>query len=140
MHALERNEPGQATSLATALTRAFPLMPRRGMLVVLSDFFDDPAAIVTALNPYVHRGFSIYLFHVLAPEELELEDRGLVAFLDLESRRRVVAHTEHLRSKYREAMQDHIQNLRRLAVRRRIDYTVARTDTHYFTLFDRLTR
>lgn len=140
MNTLERNEPGQPTSLATALTRAFPLMPRRGMLVILSDFFDDPGAILTALNPYVHRGFSIHLFHVLAPEELDLEDRGLVAFHDLETRQRVVAHTDHLRTKYREAMQAHIQNLRQLAVRRRIDYTVARTDTHYFALFDKLTR
>ncbi len=138
MHALERNQPGGRTSLAAALRRSFPLLKRKGTLVILSDFFDDPAAIFAALNPYLHRGFKVHLFHVLTPEELQLDARGLAAFVDLETRRRVVAHTDSIRRAYQEAMREHIAHLRELAVRRNVDYVVARTDTHYFRLFDRL--
>ena len=140
MHALERNAPGSRTALAEALRRTLPLLHRRGVVVVISDFFDDPAAIFDAFSPYVHRGFTLFLFHVLAPEELDLEDRGLVAFLDLETGQRVTAHTDTLRAAYRAAMDTHIRNLRDLARRRRIDYTVARTDTPYVSLFDRFER
>ncbi len=140
MHALENNRPGNRTSTAAALRRAHPLLKRKGTLIVISDFFDNPAAIFTALNPYLHRGFRVHLFHVLAPEEIELEDRGLRTFMDLETGQRVIAHSTGLRTAYRQAIQDHIQSLRQLARRRNVDYALARTDTHYFTLFEHLTQ
>ncbi|MFC1461232.1 DUF58 domain-containing protein [Verrucomicrobiota bacterium] len=139
LHALEENYAGNRTSAAEALRRSFPLLKRRGTLIVISDFFDDPAAIFSALSPYLHRGFRIHLFHVLAPEEIDIEDKGLITFLDMETRQRVIAHTDNLRKAYRQAMQQHINNLRELSVRREVDYSVARTDTHYFKLFDKLT-
>ena len=140
MHALEENRPGNETSVAEALRRSYPLLRRRGTVIIISDFFDDAAAIFSALSPYLHRGFRIHLFHVLAPEEIELERRGLLTFVDLETGRRIVAHTENLQGAYRDAMQKHIASLRELAVRRRVDYMLARTDTHYFKLFDKLTQ
>lgn len=138
MHILENNRPGKPTSVAAALRAAHPLLKRKGALIVISDFLDDPAELFTALNPYLHRGFKVHLFHILAPEELDLEQRGLVTFVDMENGSRVVAHTERLRLAYRAAMDDLIANLRELSSRRRVDYTPARTDTHFFELFDRL--
>jgi len=140
LHALESNYAGNETSVSTALIKSHPLLKRKGSLIVISDFFDDPAAIFSALSPYLHRGFRIHLFHILAPEEMELESRGLALFEDMETSRRVVAHTDDLRIPYRKAIQAHINSLRELAVRRNIEYVVARTDTHYFNLFDSLAR
>jgi len=137
LNLLERNAPGEATSLAASLRTAFPLLKRRGILVVVSDFFDDPAAIFEAFAPYLHRGFKIYLFHVLTPAELELPEQGLVAYRDLESGQRVTAHAADVRDGYRQALDRHIQALRDWATRRSIDYTVARTDTHFHRLFER---
>ena len=140
LNRLERNAPGNRTSIATALRKAFPLLRQRGALIVVSDFFADPAATFEALSPYLHRGFKVSLFHVLAPEELELPGRGLLAFIDMETGSRVVAHTDSLRRRYAETMQAHIGGLRELAVRRGVAYTVARTDTPFYHLFDALTR
>jgi uncharacterized protein (DUF58 family) len=138
LHALEQNKPGGQTSIAEALRRSFPLLKRKGTVVVISDFLDDPAAIFAALAPYLHRGFRVHLFHILAPEELDLESRGLTTFVDMETQQRVIAHTEALRRDYRDAMAGHINGLRALAVRRSVDYVMTRTDTHYFELFDHL--
>ena len=137
LNLLERNAPGEATSLAASLRTAFPLLKRRGILVVVSDFFDDPAAIFEAFAPYLHRGFKIYLFHVLTPAELDLPEQGLVAYRDLESGQRVTAHAADVRDGYRQALDRHIRALRDWATRRSIDYTVARTDTHFHRLFER---
>jgi uncharacterized protein (DUF58 family) len=140
MHALETNQPGNRTSIAEALRRSFPLLKRKGTLIVVSDFFDSPAEVFAALSPYLHRGIRVFLFHVLTPEEIDLEDRGLATFLDMESGQRVIAHTANIRQLYRKAIQDHMTGLRQLAVRRRVEYVMARTDTHYFQLFERLTQ
>lgn len=139
MNALERNRPGNETSVSEALKRSYPLLKRKGTLIVISDFFDDAASIFAALSPYLHRGFRVHLFHVLTPEEVELEERGLVTFVDMENGERLAAHTADLREEYRLAMQRHTESLRKLAARRGVDYVLARTDTHYFNLFEHLT-
>jgi len=61
-----------------------------------------------------------------------------VTFVDMESGSRVVAHTERLRVAYRRAMDAQIAGLRELSNRRQVRYTPARTDSHFFDLFDRL--
>lgn len=139
MHALETNYPGNRTAISEALRRSYPLLKRKGSLIVISDFFDDPAAVFSSLSPYLHRGFKIHLFHILTPEEMELADKGLTAFVDMETGKKVIAHTETLRKAYRQAITQHITGLRELAARRNITYMTARTDTHYFNLFDVLT-
>ena len=136
LNELEANRPGKQTSLSATLKKIFPLFRQRGSLVILSDFLDDPGAIFEALAAYLHRGFRVYLFHIASPEELEIQDRGLISFLDLETQRRVVTHTRDLKKSYGEAMQAHIRNLRSLARQRQVHHQLARTDTHYFQLFD----
>ena len=140
LNALERNQPGSKTSLAHALRRSYPLLKRKGTIVVVSDFFDDAAAIFEALNPYLHRGFRIHLFHVLDPAELDLDDKGLVRFRDLETAQQLTAHTDNIRKLYRDAIGEHIGSLRALARRRGVDYVMVPTATHYFKLFDHLVK
>lgn len=138
--ALEGASAGGQTSLASALRRSFPLLKRRGTLIVVSDFFDNPADIFSALNPYLHRGFSVYLFHVLDPEELELPPSGLAAYEDMETGERMISHSSGLIRPYREAIRSHIDKLRELSVRRRIQYDLARTDQSFYKLFDRFVK
>lgn len=138
MTALEDNKPGKRTRISEALKRSLPLLKRKGTLIVISDFFDDAAAIFEALNPYLHRGFRVHLFHVLAPGEMELDRRGMVTFIDMETEQRLIADADLLRVGYRRELQQHINALRELSARRGVDYALARTDTHYFTLFDHL--
>ena len=136
--ALERNTPGKETSVAAALTKAAPLLTRKGILVVVSDFFDTPAEIFLALSPYLHRGFRVHLFHLLTPGELDLELRGLTTYRDLETSTRLIAHPSALKERYKEAIDQHIASLRRLAQRRSVDYSLHSTDSHFFRLFDKL--
>lgn len=67
LNTLEHNQPGSGTSLTEMLARAHPLLKRKGMIVLISDFFCDPTELFRALNPYLHRGFRVQLFHILDP-------------------------------------------------------------------------
>lgn len=136
--ALEHNEPGNPTSLPEALTRAHPLIKRKGTLIVISDFFQKPESIFKALNPYLHRGFRIHLFHVLDPAELDLSNRGLVRFVDMESSHQLTAHTDSIQEAWRQELKSHCQTLRRLSAGRQVDYCLALTTENWFKLFDRL--
>ncbi len=138
LNLLERNEPRGQTSLAAALSRAALQLRRRGTVVVLSDFYEDPAAIFTALSSFLHRGFRIHLFHLLSPEEMELQDSALARYEDLETGSRLTVHPRTIARSYREAMATHIGRLRALSAQRGIDYFVSRTDGTFWPLFDRV--
>ena len=138
LNTLETNQPGSGTSIVETLARARPLLRRKGTLVILSDFFDDPVALFRALNPYLHRGFRIHLFHILDPAEIQLEDRGLSRFTDMESGAQLTAHPQTIRDAWNRELLAHSRALRSLAASRSADYALASTADSYFSLFDRL--
>ncbi len=139
LSSLERNVPRGPTSLAVALQRAALQIRRRGSVIVLSDFYDDPAAIFTALNPFIHRGFRVHLFHLLSPEEFDLGEGTLSRYEDMESDEHLTLHPRSIAESYRETLNTHITRLRTLSAQRQLDYTVARTDGSFWPLFDRIT-
>jgi len=138
--ALEAAEPGRRTATGEALRRTFPLLKRKGTVIILSDLLDDPAALFHGLNPYLHRGFPVHLVQILTPSELELDARGLTAYVDPETGTRVVAHPTEVAAGYRDAMAAHIRAVRGLAARRNVDHTLARTDGDLYGLLDRILR
>jgi len=135
---LERNEPKGPTSTAAALQRASIQLPRRGTLIVLSDFYEDPAALFSALNSFIHRGFRIHLLHVLSPEEWDLGDGVLARYEDLETNEHLTLHPKALAEVYRDTLHTHLTRLRTLAAQRQVDYAVVRTDGSFWPLFDRI--
>lgn len=136
--ALEGNAPGGETSLAVALDAARQQLKRRGTVVILSDFYEEPAAVFRALNEFVHRGFRVHLFHLLSPEEMAMDEGVLSRFEDLETRETVTALPKAIAAGYREALQTHIARFRTFAAQRQMDYGVCRTDGSFWPLFDRI--
>jgi uncharacterized protein (DUF58 family) len=135
---LESNTSRGETSLAAALQRAAAQIRRRGTVVILSDFYDDPASVFAALNPFIHRGFRIHLFHLLTPEEWDIGEGTLARYEDLETSDVLTLHPKALAEAYRETLQTHITRLRTLSAQRQLDYSVTRTDGTFWPLFDRV--
>jgi hypothetical protein len=107
-------------------------------LIVLSDFYEDPAALFSALNSFIHRGFRIHLLHVLSPEEWDLGEGVLARYEDLETSEHLTLHPKALAEVYRETLHTHLTRLRTLAAQRQVDYAVVRTDSSFWPLFDRI--
>jgi len=131
MQNLERTRPGGPTSVVTALQTLFPLARRRGLLIVLSDFLEEPADLFHALGMFLHRGFTVLLFHVLTDEELYLPDTGAARFTDPEGPGALNAEPEAIRAAYRAELQGHLDTLREGAKARRIHYDLLSTSTPY---------
>ena len=79
-----------ATSTAAPLRRAVDLMRRRGLLVLISDLYDEDDRIEAELKRASRIGHEVALFHVLTREELEFPIGGEVELEDLESGRRAM--------------------------------------------------
>ena len=114
IQALEHSRPRGETSLAGVLHELAARLRRRGIIVLLSDAFDDVEALLNAFRHLQLRGHEVLLLHVMAPEELSfsfsrwsrfesLEDPGRWIELDPPAIRkrylkRVAAFLERLRT------------------------------------------
>ena len=89
--ALARVEPRGRTAGARALRRGIDLLRSRGVLLVLSDFYDDEEAVDAELRRAARVGHDVVVFHVLTDEEIHLEVGTATEFEDAESGQRVLA-------------------------------------------------
>jgi len=138
LHALDRalNEGREASAadarkgLATAPTLAPPLRKlaeiyrRRSMLVVISDLYEEPEAVVDAVNNLRGRGNDIMVFHLLDPTELEFPFADSSNFIDLETGEKMPVIPEYLRKQYREVVREHVASLGKLLRDQRVDYAL----------------
>ncbi len=83
--ALERANVGGDAPLAALLHALAGRIKRRGLVVVLSDGFDRPGELLTALRHLRHRRHEVLFLHVLAPEEEEFPFARPGKFRNLES-------------------------------------------------------
>ena len=58
---------------------------RRGLLVLISDLYEEPDAVLEAIGPLRFRGHDMIVFHLLDPAELDFQFDHPSAFEDLES-------------------------------------------------------
>jgi uncharacterized protein (DUF58 family) len=82
--ALERTRPGGETPLSGILHALAERIRRRGLVIVLSDGFDQVDALTSALRHLRHRRHEVLFFHVLTPEEEEFPFRRAARFRNLE--------------------------------------------------------
>ena len=105
LHVLDRLKPGRPGNLKEPLHKLAEHFGRRGVLVVISDFYDDPEAIVDAVSPLRFRGNDLIVFHVLDPTELEFGFSDAQPFEDLESGEQMPVVPEAFREEYRSLVQ-----------------------------------
>ncbi len=73
LHALERIELGVRTDFEKPFLHFQEFLSRPGIVVVISDFYQDPALVVKTIEPLRYRGNELILFHVLDPAEIAPE-------------------------------------------------------------------
>lgn len=127
LHVLDRLKAGRPGSLKEPLHKVAEHFGRRGVLVVISDFYEEPEAVVEALTPLRFRGNDLIVFHVLDPSEIDFGFSDASAFEDLESGEQMPVVPDTLRREYRSLVRAHIDALAQRFSEVRVDYTLLDT-------------
>jgi uncharacterized protein (DUF58 family) len=126
---LERAQPGGETGLAKIWHDLAGRLPRKGLVIILSDCFDRLPDLLLALRNLRHRRHDVILLHVLAPEEIEFPFHKMTQFRSLEQPgHKLLLDPAQLRQEYLRNFGEFCQTLRTQAGDMRIDYHVLRTD------------
>jgi uncharacterized protein (DUF58 family) len=119
---LERAEPRARTDFAKPLTHFQNSLHRRGIVIVISDFYEDPETIVRTMAPLRFRGNDVALFHILDPQEIRPALKGSAILVDLETDQKIEVTPEYTRTAYLVKVDAHIEQLRSRARSAGMDY------------------
>src|SRR5579884_2251300 len=129
LHTLEQTRPGGETSLAPIWHDLAGQLKRRGLIVILSDCFDQLPALMRALRHFRHKKHEVLLFHLLAPEEMEFPFKKMTQFRDLEvPGNKLLVDPQQLRKEYLKNFRAFCDGLRDQAGQMHVDYHLLRTD------------
>jgi len=103
-------------------------MPRRGLVVLISDLYYDPPELLSALDHFRHFGHDVLVFHLLAPLERGMPIDGAVKLVDAETGETLETIAHEIRTSYQAAVDQWIEDLNRGCMARGIDYVPLRTD------------
>jgi uncharacterized protein (DUF58 family) len=122
LHAIEQVKLGTRTDFSKPFFHLQNFLHRRGMIVVVSDFYEDPEVVIKTMEPMRFHGNEIILFHILDPQEIRpaIKDPALV--LDLETGDTIEVTPDYVRHEYGPKIDAHVSGLRDRAQRSGIDY------------------
>ncbi len=87
LHAIDKRRGRDAHRFRAAVRALQEFLRRRGLVVAISDFWEQPEKIIKTVEPLRFRGNELVLFHVLDPEEIRPKLRHPVLLEDLETGR-----------------------------------------------------
>ncbi|MFN0119030.1 MAG: DUF58 domain-containing protein [Blastocatellia bacterium] len=125
---LQQVESGGETSVATVLNSIAELLTKRGVIIVVSDLYDDPEAIIRALQHLRFRGNDVIVFQVMDKNELTFDFNDPVLLEDLETQEQLHVLPDVLAEGYRATIGKHVETLREACAASRIDYELLTTD------------
>ena len=124
---LHRARSSRRTNVASTFHEMAERIKRRGLIIVLSDLFDDPDTVVSGLKHFRHNKHEVIVFQILDPKERRFDFHGDVIFEDMETRQRITTQPEHIQEDYRRELQNHIHRIRKECLENRIDYVLMDT-------------
>ena len=128
LEVLDRSKAGADTDAAAVLHDVAERIPRRGVVMVISDLFDDPARIVEALHHFDFRQHELVVFHLMAEEELTFPFSGYQQFRDLEKVSPMLRIDPHaVRAAYLERIGRFVRTLEAACGNLRADYVPVNT-------------
>jgi uncharacterized protein (DUF58 family) len=130
LHFLEGLKAAGPTSLASCMKTFAGSRRKRGLAVVLSDFYDPDA--IAGLNALRYQKFEVFVVHVVSPQEAEPALLGDLRLIDAETGRfREVTLTEGLLRRYRETFGDWCATLEQFCRQGELGYVRCRTDVPF---------
>jgi uncharacterized protein (DUF58 family) len=124
---LAAHEPRNVTDTGKALHALAEMISRRGLIVLISDCFDDPNALFNAIAHFKKKMHDVVLLQVLDPVELHLSISSVAEFIDMETGETLEIDPIAAREAYKEELQKSIDANREKCAVMNVDYRLVST-------------
>ena len=125
---LDRVKVAEQTGFARGLDALAERIRKRGMIIVISDLFDEPEAVMDVLKHFRHSGHEVIVFQVLTRDEVDLPFTGQILFEDLETGERLTTLPTLIQERYKEVLSEHQRWIAKECANSLIDFVPIVTD------------
>ena len=129
MVALTTLEPHGTWRPDETVRRAAERLGRRGLLILISDLYDEEERTFAELRKAARMGHEVIIVQTMSREELDFPYRRDLEFADLETGRTVAVNAGFARREYKDAVAEFLERCRMRAGAEGFQYSLAVTDT-----------
>lgn len=120
-------DPKEQTSIAAVLHEMARQVRRKGIVILISDFFDDESRILEGIQHLRFGGSEVVVFHLMDPWELDFPFTGQIEFEGLEQIPKLQTRPAEIRKSYLREVQGFLERLRGGCERNNCHYTLVNT-------------
>jgi uncharacterized protein (DUF58 family) len=124
---LENLTPGNAGDIEAVLHNAAELIKGRALVMIISDFLQEPEKIIRGINHLYHDGKDVTLFHLMDPTEMNMAISGLLEVVSMEQEGKLIVDFGLIKESYLKQLRLYLDRLRTGCQRIRADYIFADT-------------
>ncbi len=129
LHVLDRAPATGETSLGPILHDLAERIRKRGLVILLSDLFDDVDSLLLGLKHFRHRRHDVSVLQVIDPAEQDFPFDEPTLFKGLEGLPEQMTDPRTLRKAYRREFEAFLTEVRRGCTDLKMDHVLLRTDT-----------
>ena len=122
LYGLANISPQGSTDIAEVLVGLSERLPKRSMLILVSDFFIQNQDLHKSLKLLCSRDIEVVLFHVLHPDEMHLPFEGDIVFESLEADLSIGLDPHDIQEEYQSVIRGHINLLKESCNGLGVDY------------------
>jgi uncharacterized protein (DUF58 family) len=124
-------EATEQTAVSHALSEIARQVRRRGIVILISDLFDDEEKIMQGVQHLRFGGHEVIVFHLLDPFELKFPFQGSVEFHGLEKQGQILTRPAELKKSYLEEFGAFLDRIRLACERAGCPYVRISTDQEW---------
>lgn len=119
------------TNTASCLNSVAEKIQRRGLVIIISDLFDDIESVISALKHFSYQKNEVIVFQILDPIEKNFAFGRDAIFKDMESEEELTTQPYQIQKAYRLAMEEFIGKIKSECLNSRIDFNNIETSTPF---------
>ena len=125
---MEQAPSTDKTAIGNTFQQLAQKLPRRGVVLVISDLFDEAKSVLNGLRHLRHRQHDLAVLQFLDPAELKLPFDRPTLFRGLEGMPELTTQPRAIRAAYRAELDSFLKQLKRGCLDNEIDYRLVSTD------------
>ena len=144
LKSLENITPTNKTETAICLNSIAERINKRGLVIIISDFFDNLDSITMALKHFKYKKNEVIVFQILDPIEKSFAFEKDAIFVDKETNDEITTQPHQIKKAYQTAMKEYLNNIKSICLNNKIEYNLIETnipfDKSLFAYFKKRSR
>lgn len=131
LQGLENANSDSKTDTAKCLNSVAEKIKKRGLVIIISDFFDDVNSTVSALKHFKYKKNEVIVFQILDPIEKDFAFERDAIFVDKETKYELTTQPHQIKKAYQEAMKEFMEKIKSECLNSKIEYNQIETTTPF---------